>query len=161
MVLIAVMDRDKQPDRKAADGGTARVVATRRFGRPDEVGADVARRSIVVRNSWNPLLAPAGGYVWLLDPKEATAPSSPPVTVLPPLLDGQRNRSLQITPAVSCRIGMPLDPIFSELFSKPPSQRAPPAVGVCRALRPGGFGPIGCCSAKAFIHLCLSTISRR
>ncbi len=87
MLLIAVMDRDKQPDRERADGGSARVVAARRYGRPDGAGADVARRSIVVRNSWNPLLAPAGGYVWLIDPHEATSPSSPPFTVLPPLLD--------------------------------------------------------------------------
>ena len=87
MLLIAVMDRDKQPNRNAADGGSARVVAARRCGRPDDVGADVARRSIAVRNSWNRLLAPAGGYVWLIDPHEATSQSSPPFTVLPPLLD--------------------------------------------------------------------------
>jgi hypothetical protein len=85
MLMIAVMGADEQPGRKQADGGTARIVATRRAGRPDPLGSDVAARSSVVRNEWSDLLAPTGGYVWLIDPFAPVARRGPPVSVLPPL----------------------------------------------------------------------------
>lgn len=85
MILIAVMPPDKQPALDQPNGGTARIVACRRAGRPDEIGAAVARRSCVVRDAWSPLVAPPAGAVWLIDP---VAPAgAPPMTVLPPLTD--------------------------------------------------------------------------
>jgi hypothetical protein len=85
MLLIAVMEPDERPDLTQANGSTARVIATRRAGRPDPLGADVASRSTVVRNQWNDLLAPPGGYVWLIDPYDEAERQAPPVSVLPPL----------------------------------------------------------------------------
>ena len=116
MLLVAVMDADERPDLRAADGGTARVVATRRCGQPDEIGSDVARRSTVVRNSWSALLAPPGGYVWLIDPNDnAPSPSSPPVTVLPPLLHRSVKASFEGFPGRD----MPDDP--PQVLRTPPS----------------------------------------
>lgn len=85
VLLIAIMGADERPDLTQANGGTARVIATRRAGRPDRLGTDVAFRSAVVRNQWNDLLAPPGGYVWLIDPYDEVERRAPPVSVLPPL----------------------------------------------------------------------------
>jgi hypothetical protein len=87
MVLIAVMDTGEQPNAKEANGGTARIVACRRAGRPDALGAEVASRSVVVRNHWSPLVAPPAGAVWLIDPNTASPNKRLPVSVLPPLID--------------------------------------------------------------------------
>ena len=87
MIMIAVMDAGEQPNTKEANGGTARIVACRRAGRPDALGAEVARSSVVVRNHWSPLVAPPAGAVWLIDPSATPPNGRLPVTVLPPLVD--------------------------------------------------------------------------
>ena len=87
MVLIAVMDENEQPNRQEANGGTARIVACRRAGRPDALGAEVASRSVVVRSHWSPLVAPPGGAVWLIDPQARRLNKRLPVRILPPLSD--------------------------------------------------------------------------
>ena len=91
MIMIAVMDAGEQPNTKEANGGTARIVACRRAGRPDALGAEVARSSVVVRNHWSPLVAPPAGAVWLIDPNTTPPNGRLPVTVLSPLVD--RNAS--------------------------------------------------------------------
>jgi hypothetical protein len=88
MLLIAVMRPDERPNLAQADGGTARVVATRRAGRPDALGSDVAARGGVVRDKWCDLLAPPGGHVWLIDPFDPADRRGPPISVLLPLLGG-------------------------------------------------------------------------
>jgi hypothetical protein len=86
-VLIAVMDPGEHPDTEEANGGTARIVACRRAGRPDTIGARVARRSKVLRCKWDELLAPPAGFVWLIDPRAEETLDRFPVTVLSPLVD--------------------------------------------------------------------------
>lgn len=85
MLVLAAMNRDEQPDLAQANGGTARVVALRRAGRPDLLGTDVARRSSVLDHELNELCVPPASYVWLLAPD--TAAGRMPLTVLPPLTD--------------------------------------------------------------------------
>ena len=92
-VLIGVMPADEKPTTDQADGGTARILACRRAGRPDALGQEVASRSAILRAAWPELVHPPGGYVWLIEPKAdgfeaANDPGTRlPVTVLPPLLD--------------------------------------------------------------------------
>lgn len=87
MVLIAVMDPEARVDTQAANGGTARVVACRRAGRPDGVGTEVALRSDILRNRWSEVMMPPGGFVWLIDPHARDSRHAFPFTVLPPLTD--------------------------------------------------------------------------
>lgn len=84
-VMIAAMDRADAPVSTVADGGTARVVACRRTGRPDPVGQAVAYRSGVLRHSWSPVLPPPGRHVWLVAGESGAAGTWPPCEVLEPL----------------------------------------------------------------------------
>jgi hypothetical protein len=86
-IMIAVMSDDEQPDKSEANGGTARVVAYRRAGRPDVVGAAVARRSTVLRREWPDVIPPPAGHVWLMDPHREDRTADYPVKVLAPLAD--------------------------------------------------------------------------
>ena len=86
-ILIAVMAADERPQVNQADGGTARIVACRRAGRPDAAGAEVARRSSVLRCAWSDLVRPPAASVWLIEPAREDRTGSFPVTVLPPLAD--------------------------------------------------------------------------
>ena len=86
-IMIAVMSADEQPETSEANGGTARIVAYRRAGRPDPLGAAVARRSRVLRHEWSEVMEPPGGYVWLMDPRKLDVTGRYSVKVLPPLLD--------------------------------------------------------------------------
>jgi hypothetical protein len=72
-ILIAVMPKDATASPQEATGGTARIVAYRRIGRPDEIGAKVAQHSAILRREWPDLAAPPAGFVWLLEPKEKPA----------------------------------------------------------------------------------------
>jgi hypothetical protein len=86
-IMIAVMAGGEEPEVNEADGGTARVVAYRRAGRPDALGTDVARRSAILRNEWSDLVRPPAASVWLIDPAREDRTGRYPVTVLPPLTD--------------------------------------------------------------------------
>lgn len=83
-ILLAVM-----PDREKAEkvGGTARIVACRRGGRPDAVAAEVIAASQVLMPRTE-LQRPAKGYVWLIDPDAQPLSKEVPVTVLPPIPGG-------------------------------------------------------------------------
>lgn len=91
-ILIAVMPADERAAGKA-DGGTARIVACRRAGRPDAPGQAVARRSAILRHEWPELVRPPGGSVWLIEPKAdgfdaaADGERTFPATVLPALIE--------------------------------------------------------------------------
>ena len=65
-VLFAYTSEPDGLPSAAADGGTARVVARRRVGRPDRAGLDVARRSAVLRHDWSEVLRSHGRDVWLV-----------------------------------------------------------------------------------------------
>jgi hypothetical protein len=82
-ILLAVMSADERADKV---GGTARIVACRRGGRPDPVAAEVIFASAVLAPR-NDLHRPASGYAWLIDPAHAPLCARPPVTVLPPARD--------------------------------------------------------------------------
>ncbi len=86
-IMIAVMSEDERPERSEANGGTARVVAYRRAGRPDAAGAAVARRSTVLRREWPDVIPPPAGHVWLMDPHRDDRTAGYPVKVLAPLAD--------------------------------------------------------------------------
>ncbi len=86
-VMLVVMTADEQPETSEANGGTARIAAYRRAGRPDIPGAAVARRSKVLRHEWSEVMQPPGGYVWLMDPRQPDCTGRYPVKVLPPLID--------------------------------------------------------------------------
>jgi hypothetical protein len=86
-IMIAVMGDDEQPEKSEANGGTARVVAYRRAGRPDAVGAAVARRSTVLRREWPDVIPSPAGHVWLMDPRREDRTAGYPVKVLAPLAD--------------------------------------------------------------------------
>jgi len=82
MLLIAVTAGSVTASLTDADGSTARVIACRRAGRPDDIGTCVARRSRVLRKTWDDLRGPSPGCVWRL---HAHADQDPVVTVLAPL----------------------------------------------------------------------------
>jgi hypothetical protein len=83
-ILIAVMPQNTTANPDEATGGTARIVAYRRVGRPDEIGMRVAERSAILRRKWPDLAAPSNGFVWLLEPKDKAADSPP--------AEGSKNR---------------------------------------------------------------------
>jgi hypothetical protein len=86
-IMIAVMSTDEQAEMSEANGGTARIVAYRRAGRPDAVGAAVARRSTVLRREWPDVIPPPAGHVWLMDPHREDRTGRYPVKALAPLAD--------------------------------------------------------------------------
>ena len=86
-IMIAVMSEDEQPEKSEANGGTARVVAYRRAGRPDAPGPAVARRSTVLRREWPDVIPPPAGHVWLMDPRREDRTAGYPVKVLAPLTE--------------------------------------------------------------------------
>ena len=98
MLLIAVMGASEPADTTQANGGTARVVATRRAGRPDAIGAAVAARGRITRDEWSDLLAAPASYVWLIDPGDTVSRAAPPVTVLPPCPDRYDEDAFQLQP---------------------------------------------------------------
>ena len=83
-LLLAAM-----PDGETAGkvGGTARIVAYRRAGRPDRIAAEVIAASGVLSDR-EALLRSRAGYVWLLDPEAEVARASPSVSVLAPWRTG-------------------------------------------------------------------------
>jgi hypothetical protein len=86
-IMIAVAGGHEQPETSEANGGTVRIVAYRRAGCPDAVGAAAARRSAVLRHEWSEVMLPPAGYVWLIDPWKPDGTGGYPVKVLPPLVD--------------------------------------------------------------------------
>jgi cell division protein FtsL len=86
-VMIAVMGSNETAEMNEANGGTARIVACRRAGRPDRAGTQVAQASSVLRNEWSDAVLPPAGFVWLIDPKiDAGEFARCATTVLPPIL---------------------------------------------------------------------------
>ena len=67
-------------------GGTARIVACRRSGRPDATASEVIAASEVLAKRPE-LIRPPQQYVWLLDPAAEAAEPNFPVTVLPPMVE--------------------------------------------------------------------------
>lgn len=88
-ILLAVMPAD-EPAEKA--GGTARVVACRRSGRPDDLARGVIETSYIPLAPRPDLVRPPQQYVWLIDPTAPVADARFPATVLPPLIDEQATR---------------------------------------------------------------------
>jgi hypothetical protein len=87
-IMIAVTRADEPADGKKATGGTNRVVAYRRAGHADEVGAAVARNSTVLRKDRREPIAPPARFVWLLDPSDRATTFGPkeyPVQLLAPM----------------------------------------------------------------------------
>lgn len=82
-ILIAVMQRD---ERAGKVGGTARIVACRRSGRPDATASEIIAASEVLAGRPE-LVRPPQQYVWLLDPAAEAADASFPITVLSPLVE--------------------------------------------------------------------------
>jgi hypothetical protein len=82
-VLIAVMPQNEATDKI---GGSARIVACRRGGRPDWTTREIIHASRVLAPRPE-LIRPPQGYVWLIDPSSATEAVAPPVIVLPPFAD--------------------------------------------------------------------------
>jgi hypothetical protein len=82
-ILIAVMPWDERADKV---GGTARIVACRRSGRPDATASEIIAASEVLSRR-SELVRPPQQYVWLLDPAAEAADANLPITVLPPLVE--------------------------------------------------------------------------
>jgi hypothetical protein len=93
-VLLGVMPTQERTDRI---GGTARVFACRRGGRPDRIAAQViaASEELAPRRD---LYRPPGGYVWLIDPAATPLLLDPPITVLPPVSDGAQGQQMYEAP---------------------------------------------------------------
>ena len=83
-VLLGVMSVEEPADKI---GGTARIIACRRGGRPDRIAAEVIAASDEIAPRRD-LHRPLRGYVWLIDPATVPLLVEPPVTVLPPASDG-------------------------------------------------------------------------
>jgi hypothetical protein len=85
-IMIAVTKTGNSADTGRATGGTDRIVAYRRSGHADESGADVARKSKVLRRDPREPIAPPARFVWLLDPyqEQTSEPDGYPIEVLPP-----------------------------------------------------------------------------
>lgn len=81
-ILIAVMDGGETAGHERANGSTARVVACRRAGKPDAVGLEVARRSMILRHDWDSLIDPPTAHVWLIEPARSSRTGKYPVTIL-------------------------------------------------------------------------------
>src|SRR5262249_16015985 len=97
-ILLAVLPASEHADKV---GGTARIVACRRSGRPDPVAAAVFEASEVLAPR-DPLLRPPSGYVWLIDPVAKPLCDKPPVTGLPPAPDNTPYRIVYERP---CGLG--------------------------------------------------------
>jgi len=82
-VLIAIMPQGEPVDKV---GGSARIVACRRGGRPDWITREIIHASRVLAPRPE-LIRPPQGYIWLIDPSSAVAELTPPVIVLPPFVD--------------------------------------------------------------------------
>lgn len=82
-VLIAVMPQNEIVDKI---GGSARITACRRGGRPDWTAREIIQASRVLAPRPE-LMRPPQGYVWLIDPSAAAGGVGPPVIVLPPFED--------------------------------------------------------------------------
>ena len=93
-VLLGVMPTQERADKI---GGTARIVACRRGGRPDRIAAEVitASEEIAPRRD---LHRPHRGYVWLIDPAAMPLLVEPPVTVLPPASDSMQGQQMYEAP---------------------------------------------------------------
>lgn len=83
-ILLAVMSETEAADKI---GGTARIVAFRRGGRPDAVANAVIAASDAPLAPRPPLVRPPQQYVWLLDPAAKSADAKLPVNLLPPIVE--------------------------------------------------------------------------
>jgi hypothetical protein len=95
-VLLAVMPSQEPADRI---GGTARIVAIRRGGRPDQTAAEEIKASgqLAPRSE---LHRPPRGYVWLIDPAAKPGLNDPPVTVLAPATDATVAEEVYLGPGL-------------------------------------------------------------
>jgi hypothetical protein len=82
-VLIGVMSKSEKAEKL---GGTARIVACRRGGRPDALAAEVIAASARLMPRPD-LHRPPRGFVWLIDPLERPERADLPVTILAPATD--------------------------------------------------------------------------
>jgi len=83
-ILLAVMRADEAAEKV---GGTARVVACRRSGRPDDIARSVIAASEAPLAPRPDLVRPPQQYVWLIDPAAAVPADGLPVAVLPPMVE--------------------------------------------------------------------------
>ena len=86
MIMIAVTKANEAADTTKATGGTNRIVAYRRAGY-DAIGAEVGRKSLILRRTIREPAAPPVRFVWLIDPSNTSAQFDPddyPVTSLRP-----------------------------------------------------------------------------
>jgi hypothetical protein len=93
-ILIAVMPQSEVTDKI---GGSARIVAYRRGGRPDWTTREIIRASRVLAPRPE-LIRPPQGYVWLIDPSRAAENVEPPIIVLPPFADELERRAASPKP---------------------------------------------------------------
>lgn len=82
-ILIAVMPQGEVVDKI---GGSARIVALRRGGRPDWTTRGIIHASQLLAPRPE-LIRPPQGYVWLIDPSSDVADLAPPIIILPPFAD--------------------------------------------------------------------------
>src|SRR5207244_2611817 len=83
-ILLAVMDAKESAEKI---GGTARVVACRRSGRPDAAARAVIEASDIPLAPRPDLVRPPQQYVWLIDPTGETPDDGFPVAILPPMVE--------------------------------------------------------------------------
>ena len=89
-IMIAVARAGEPADMSQATGGTNRVVAYRRAGHADDAGAEVARKSRILRKDPREPIAPPARFVWLLDPYDTSSTFGTddyPIRVLAPFAD--------------------------------------------------------------------------
>jgi hypothetical protein len=101
-ILLAVMQAD-EPAEKA--GGTARVVACRRSGRPDDLARGVIERSAIPLAPRPDLVRPPQQYVWLINPTADSPEDGLPAIVLPPLVDQHATREAYEHPGLGADEG--------------------------------------------------------
>jgi hypothetical protein len=114
-ILLGVMSAAERADKV---GGTARIIACRRSGRPDPIATQVIAASDALAPR-NELHRPPSGYAWLIDPAAEPLCAQPPVTVLPPAPDNTPWRVVYENP---CGLGAAEDAGVQEPGEKPPSQ---------------------------------------
>jgi len=95
-ILLAIMNHDERAERI---GGTARIVAYRRGGRPDAVANEVIAVSEAPLAPHPPLVRPPQQYVWLLDPAADKDNEALPVDILPPIVEREAVRVAYNNPA--------------------------------------------------------------
>ena len=97
-ILLAVMAEDEAADKI---GGTARIVAFRRGGRPDADAGKVIAASDAPLAPRPPLVRPPQQYVWLLDPAAKPVDAKLPISVLPPIIEPEATARAYQQPGAS------------------------------------------------------------